>query len=264
MDKVNFDCNNVIVFDYPPGAGGNFVANSLALSDWVVFQHSTFAEMQMDGKFELKYKVHYIHSRIEIQKSYYSTWNDLGMGMPELYGKSILKVDHCKLDEIEDIKKLNFHPVIVRLSNQNQVYFTFRIHDHENPEKAYKLWKNSKSIRFNNSRLFRVIRSYKGKNDDKFQRIWGKVSDVGKFPTSIKQISDLPQDQRNKLFSIFNDKEKNKKTNYSYEWDVNWYFSLEKTLENIKKLYNLFSLPDYNEEEIIKYYYAWIDKLDDK
>ena len=44
-------------------------------------------------------------------------------------------------------------------------------------------------------------------------------------------------------------------------WDTSTYFSLEKTVHGIRSLYRHFSLPDFNEDYIVKYYLAWQERM---
>lgn len=49
----------------------------------------------------------------------------------------------------------------------------------------------------------------------------------------------------------------------SYDWNVNWFLNENDTVLNVKKLYDVLELNDFNEKLIRKMYKAWIYKLDE-
>lgn len=78
---------------------------------------------------------------------------------------------------------------------------------------------------------------------------------------SIKIYQKVPLQKRleleNSLDSNFiceNGYEKFYDTNYGYTWDCRWIFSKKETLENIKKIYFIYQLSDYNEELLSRLY----------
>jgi len=49
-----------------------------------------------------------------------------------------------------------------------------------------------------------------------------------------------------------------KYNNQLYEWDSDWYYSRDRTVSEIEKLYDSFGLSGFNSEVISEFYDAWI------
>ena len=45
-------------------------------------------------------------------------------------------------------------------------------------------------------------------------------------------------------------------------WDTNWFLEYEDTIENLKKLYDIFDLGNLDEKSIKEYYNYWMNKID--
>jgi len=97
-------------------------------------------------------------------------------------------------------------------------------------------WKNSKVIVFKNENKFRLTR--------KIKNFWPerKIENFARRHLAKKVLFDSTK-YDNKL----------------YEWDCDWYFSKDKTISEIEKLYDSFGLSGFNAKMISEFYEVWIE-----
>jgi len=136
------DYDRIIIVCYPMYAGGNFLINSLSLSDQCVLRDAKLAQQQIESGFDVSAKLEYLHSSLESTR-YRKTWNDLGLGCYQLFGFTNSEY----LTEYHEILEKQFNLVISRLIKQKKYLF---IVAHNIPMvNAYrKFWINSRVIFF--------------------------------------------------------------------------------------------------------------------
>jgi hypothetical protein len=228
---INKNYDKVVLVAYEYSSGGNFLINSLSLSDDVCSSFNSIKE-----------KEEYFNKSL----------NDIN-----LYWSDFTICD--KFFTYEDIKN----------NNKEKYFFIFtHIVDKEETKSQInyhlKRLKNCKVIYFVNSHLFvklrRCVHNYKGSyNFSKFKSLDNiKFSDY--FTLSEKDKTAL----KNKYTDV-------KKYSYCdlstkqeiYIWDVNSFLSEEDYLNDIKQFYIGFNLSKFDEKSLRKIYRSWIKKLSD-
>ena len=267
---INFNTDNLIIVCYPRNAGGKFLINSLGLSDCAVFQHAILAQQQIDGGYSQIDKINYLKKEL---REVGTEWNDLNLGCHELF---------CVENNIYTdypsglIKKFTFNQTVETLSNSSFKFFIVA-HQPLVCERYLEVWPNAKVIYFKNCAEFISTRP------SQIQRQWDVIkgpSWPNVAPTNIDEFNSLPEFVKQELdtflysvkfqlYSIFqfqqlaiNDHEKSiSDFSNCIQWDTNNYFSIDSTVKEIEKLYNLLELNNFNEEAIREYYILWANKL---
>ena len=258
---INFDTNNLIIVCYPWNAGGKFLINCLGLSDSAVFQDAELAQKQIDGNFNQLNKFEYIQT--ELSNTQFE-WVDLNLGCFQLFDIDSSLYYHYPENII---KLLITNKVVERVSNSNSKFFIVA-HTPTMCGKILNIWPNAKIIYFKNNTKFikfrnsdwNIIRNSRGDN-------WPDEA-----PTSLSEFNNLSPEIQNEIESKF----KYIKDLYitlqyhedlirdypdAISWDTNNYFSIDQTVHELKKLYNLLDLGTMNEELVREYYTLWINKL---
>lgn len=153
---IDFDSNRLIVPLYPPGAGGKFLINCLALNLQVEFQHRDL--VGSFGSTEEKYQ--FLLERLQNASS---QWDDLGLGCIEL-----VQMNHAsRLDRPIDETKylLNTNKILEQLSDSGR-YFSLVAHTLEDIRYFRSLWPNCRVIVFINNERF--IQSRKRVQDPRY------------------------------------------------------------------------------------------------
>jgi hypothetical protein len=223
--NINFETPNIILVMYPNFAGGKFLINCLGLSDDAVLQNQDFAKKQLIGKFSQQDKINYIFDKLEKHKPNLA-WNDLGLGCRRLFNYNYL--NYASIDSL-DIN--NFNDVVMSLSQGNKKFFHVG-HNFDNLVNFRNIWKNSKIILFKNTPTFRKLR-LGGSKRPNLNSTWD-----------------------NKADSFFVDRDFKK--NMLCTFDNNVYLNEEKTLNEVKKIYDILNLSGFNEQAISEYYRKWI------
>ena len=153
--SINFNCSNmVIVRYYGGGSGGEFLKNCLSLSNNAVMTHHVLAELQLNGKLDYDKKFNFLNYKISSNPL--TVWNDL-----ELHGTNLISIDFKKFGTLtpEEYYKLDFYPILDRLTNKEEKYFFIKIHTYDALDNVLQVFPNAKIINFINEDLFRTIRN---------------------------------------------------------------------------------------------------------
>jgi len=230
--QLNFDYDKVILTKYGSGGGGVFLCACLGLSDDAVFKQKDLAQMQLDGKFPIEKKLKYLllATKRQSEKQIWEDWWLKGgfwnIGLAEYlqYGKEYLSRKST--------------PIVNKCMDNNKFIFQ-TVHDDRILISMLRYWKNSKVIIFKNEQKFSSKRTlgFHGRTLRKFGT-----------PFSSCSITKLQLD-------------KSELNNKSYEWDCDWYFSKDKTISEIEKLYDSFGLSGFNAEMISEFYEAWTNAI---
>jgi hypothetical protein len=228
---INFDYDKLIILKYLTGGGGVFLQACLGLSDDAVFKQKNLTQMQLDGKLPIEKKLKYLLLATK-EQSEKQIWDDWGF-RGGIKGKFwIVKGHDYLLCEKEDISR-KFAPIVGKCIDNNKFMFLTANYDRILIS-MLKYWKNSKVIIFKNEQKFASKRT------------------LGRFDTTLEtglhSMTKLQLDQ-------------SKLNNLSYEWDCDWYYSRDKTVDEIKKLYDSFGLSGFNAEMISEFYEAWINAI---
>jgi hypothetical protein len=236
---VDRNIDNIILVNFFPGSGGNFLINCLSLSDDILnLKYSTITE-----------KYNYISQMYNYINSLKSSWHDVSIA-PEFTRENFYSF---KSKESKYIFHLS-HPFVG--SNINQLF---------------KFWiKTDKVIIFKNSLLFRGLRRFfypNFKNNVEKSSFHRKIKILKKYRIDLTNYYNLPFKIKTELQKKLNDK----KNNYShcrlkdkkqiYFWDVNWFLSEEEFIFNIKILYDALELNGFNQDILILCYQKWINCL---
>ena len=226
---INFDTDRLIILWYPGGAGGKFLINALGLSNSAVLQDNELAIKQVRDLFTPADKLAHLRMQLDLVTTH---WNDLNLGCEQFFNFSN--------DLYLKNQPIDINPNIEFVINNN-LYFFIVAHDARYIREYLKRWPNAKVIIFKNVRDFILSR--------------GNFRFTGIPEPTNQQINQ----------SIINFDFEVKRFNNRNEpiwWDTNWFFSKDDTVSNIKQIYNIFGLNDFNEDYISTYYDLWINKLE--
>jgi hypothetical protein len=232
----NFDYDKVIITKYLIGGGGKFLCACLGLSDDVVLMQKDLAQMQLDGKLPIEKKLKYLLLATK-QQSEKQIWDDWGL----LRFWGVLDFEYSIYSKEYIIDRIN--KVVYNCIDNNKFMF-LTVHEDSFLIPILNYWKNSKVIIFKNEQEFAPKRTL-GKFG--INRMWPPDEEPRcRMPiiTSSCSISKLQLD-RSRI------------DNLSYEWDCDWYYSRDKTVDEIEKLYDSFGLSGFNAEMISEFYEAW-------
>ena len=236
--QLNFDYDKVIILKYLPGGGGKFLSGCLGLSDDVVLMRKDLAQMQLDGKLPIEKKLKYLLLATK-QQSERQIWDDWGLYDDYFWG---VQEEQYTLNDplfpgsgtreyiIGRIKKVVYNCI------DNNKFILTVAHSDGFLMPILNYWKNSKVIVFKNENKFRLTR--------KIKDFWieGKIQNFARRHIDKQVLFDS-----------------NKYDNELYEWDCDWYYSRDKTVSEIEKLYDSFGLSGFNSEVISEFYDAWIE-----
>jgi len=226
---INFDYDKIIITKYSVSGGGKFLHSCLGLSDDAVLNQKDLTQMQLDGKLPIEKKLKYLLLATK-QQSERQIWDD--WGFRGFWGSR----ETCDARE-NDYLLGNTKNIIDRINKviydciDNNKFTFLTVHEDRILISILKYWKNSKVIIF--------------KNEQKFVSKRG-LGNYGTNPSG--SITKLKLDQ-------------SKLNNLSYEWDCDWYYSRDRTVSEIKKLYDSFGLSGFNAEMISEFYEAWINAI---
>ena len=257
---INFNTDKLILIYYPSGAGGKFLKNSLGLSDFSVFQSSTLADDQINGKFSKLDKINYLINELD---NMHDKWNDLNLGCWELAGPAAAGVASLKIMNLNDnIRQyFEFFKVIEDLTNKNY-YFFLGCHDITELAKTANFWPNAKIIEFINYGPFQE--KYRKINDNNYSIVKG--SDWPKKFPSIDEYLNLDKNIQEEIITYYPGFEyfKNNSSQAKrviFQWDTENYMSYDKTLRDFKELCSILKLHDIDFNSFELYYRRWVDKL---
>jgi hypothetical protein len=150
------ECTSIVIVSYPNWAGGKFLINCLALSNYSYFQDIDLVYKQRNNQLPPSEKLSLLENRIDVVEGtnklwpeYISgTWNDLGMGCFQLFNNP---VDPTK-----------FNSLIFDISKESNLFFVVA-HNEHTFRKLINIWKNAKIIHFDKNNKFlnwRLGKSY--------------------------------------------------------------------------------------------------------
>jgi len=254
MSDNDFDSDKRVIINYLPGSGGNFLSNCLYFNDssgcmslpnpWnpsltrssplILEKPSYTLALTLDN---IEEKLNYVISQTKNQ----SIWLDifLFLNVHQQYHKILITKCH-----MQSIKKT--------------LLFTERVHP------------NCKTIiYFKNTKLFRYLREYKDYILGINRKLNKNLDSNDSTNLTILQFIKKSQEKKKKIIDLCNDETQlysfcniDSKITF-YMWDTNWFFSEGDTIDHIRELYELLSLPGFNDDAISKYYNAWIETMSD-
>jgi len=226
--KINANSDKIIFVFYGSGSGGNFLMNSLYLSDDIIING-------MDKQEKILLWTKYLTEEIDPTNP---VWYDFSF----IY----------EMKDLHEDKTLCF----------------IRVHLTEQLSFLIKYCKNIKIIQFTNQRLFQSIRNCvlpkEYTNGIQYKNLVLPVN-FRQFMNLDEKNKNLLIEKFNKISHV-NDNPlelyfRGKNLNH-YSWDVNWYLSEQDTLNNIEILYNKFGLTGFDRNLISEFYNIWIDRMD--
>lgn len=152
--KLPDDYDKVLIVCYPPGAGGNFLMNCLALADDGVFLDAKLARQQLDGQFDLHAKQQYLSRKLN-EAAARRCWSDLDLGNEQFFGVS--RNDMYFLFPEILAHRLN---VTVEMVIKAGKKFFISEESMAGVDRIKKLWPNAGLIVFVNFRKFVIQRKY--------------------------------------------------------------------------------------------------------
>jgi len=232
---TNFNTDKLIIFYYLPGSGGKFLINTLGLSSKSFFQDDALVNKQLNGKFNKNEKLNLLLERLNLTSE---SWTDLNMGCEQLFGSGLgyygLKHTATINDNVRNL--FCFNKEIELLSKLNK-YFFLVSSSFKRLEKNLKFWPNAKVIELVNPENF--VKTYRPVYlNEYYYQVRG---------------NDWPEHYPSHLTNI--------KNRIIYKWDVNNYFSFDKTFSELSKLLELLDINDVDENSVNLYYNKWIDKI---
>lgn len=231
--KLNFSTNKLITFCYPPGAGGKFLMNCLALSRHAVFQDQSlvYKEFYLENKHkEIFYNFKFASAMKSLPvKSELKNWMYYEYDI-DLFNWEASDSWHKKLTNNSVSNEVKI------LSNHNKNFFLVA-HDVEKLKKIINYFPNTKILLIKNFLDFMLLC-----NTLKFSppmprkgKIWWKNYGYKEFINSF--------------------------SNYKIDYTVNYeyIFDEEKFLYQIENLYNQLGYDDFNKNMVTKFYRAYIE-----
>ena len=268
---------------YPGGAGGNFLINCLSLSDDCVFLDARLARFQLEGKFTVADKIHYLKTKLE-ESRINGVWNDLRLGNENFFG-----VDSFDwLIRFPTILNFKLDPIVKHTINHNKNFFLI-LHDIVNLERIKNFWPNSKIIIFSNYRNFlhKRYNTESVRDPKKLVEYWNNVRDdswPANPPQNKKEFANLPKLCQDELIDKF-DFEISRWFDYSIEFDMLWsneileakkkynqdvvvwnvdqsYKDSQTLITNLDFLFDFLNLPVVDSFIIDDYFYDWKNTLE--
>lgn len=272
-NQINFDTDRMIIFYYPPYAGGKFLINSLGLSNSVVFQDEWLAKDQIKRNFTPADKIKFLEKRFDEVNH---KWKDLGLGCGQLF--ALNHTDYHNYTP-ETASTMPFSPIIKQLIEKNW-YFCTVAHGDVELYTYLKFWQNAKIIVFKNFNKFlkdRISQIYwnKIKSDSWPSTPPEAIDELRTYLdyniNNMKNINDTQFFQMiifEKIQIEFQNRYINKLVNlnhknFIFRWDTSCFESADATIAQIKGLYQQLGLTDFNAEHINWYYQTWINKLNE-
>jgi hypothetical protein len=288
---LNFNTDNLIIICYPDYAGGNFVMNSLGLSDFATFALPSLVDQQLAGKFGSLDKLNYLTGKV-MSESTTGGWSDMhlsaGMLANSIFG--MLSHTHSMAGPMGMVPKEVLPTFLFSntLANvvDNKLKFFLGVHHPMQVSYALGIWPNAKIIVFDNYRPFLKFRRRHRSHEAILQPHWNDIrgdSWPTVAPANLEEFEELAENIKQEIVTDFSDfyrilvavdawrirffenydQEINQYRNNpnAVIWDTDNYFSEEKTLTGMKDLYRHFNLPDFNHQAVSTYYQSWFNKI---
>ena len=229
----DYNSDKKVIIIYSGGSGGNFLRNCLYFNDssCCCFFYVPYYDMLVSTLDNIEEKLNYIISETEDQ----SVWKDPRLEL------------NCKLQD---------HKISITTCHDNSLKKTLL--------DGLQIYPNCKTIiYYKNTSFFKYLREYKNYS------CWSDSPYGTICKQTILQFIKKSEETKIKLINLFVDEDQVYSHCYidskitCYVWDTNWYFSERDTIDHIKELYELLSLPGFKENAISKYYNAWIKTVSD-
>jgi hypothetical protein len=220
---------------FPQLGGANFLSACLSLSDDVVFAQTKLAEMQLNDNLSIEKKWKYLQFVIK-KDIFNNSWSDCGISEQNFYG--IHDNDYYDMSE-EDILNFNY-PKIVSECISNNKFIIATEHYDLYAQKILNCWKNCKLIKFVNYKSF--IKN----------RIQNKNMSVFVTPFRVEYNKKVKSLNLKSIEGLYNN---------AYKWDCDWYFSKDKTIYEIEKLYDFLAISEFNAKIVSDFYDLWVNVI---
>jgi len=139
LTPEQFATDRIIIVNYPGGAGGKFLSNSIALSQQAVLQHQNLTALTPEQKLD------WLCNGYESMNT--PIWRDLNLGCVQLFGNTRSTID--LKSRVSKSTSWQYSNAIPELIKQNKYFFVVA---HNSNQLAWLLqtWTNAKIIRFVN------------------------------------------------------------------------------------------------------------------
>ena len=277
LTPEQFATDRIIIVNFPPGAGGKFLTNSIALSHQAVLQHHALTKFTPDKKLD------WLCARYRSMNTL--IWQDLDLGCIQLFGNTRSTMDlESRVSESTSWQYSNAIPELIK---QNKYFFVVA---HNSNQLAWLLqtWTNAKIIRFVNYldfvKKFRpsyipiVTRFGVGKKLKKHISAWWQdhrcdswpvepplTLDAYRLPEYQKIVSDIdPINQFivNLTIQQQYDLTGNVTDHWTIDWDASCYLNQELYLQQLEILYNKLGLADFDASGAKQLYAVWVEALE--
>jgi hypothetical protein len=277
LTPEQFDTDRIIILNFIVGAGGKFLANSIALSRQAVLSH------QQLTTFTSEQKLDWLCNGYDSMSS--TIWQDLDLGCIQLFGNTHNLISYK--DKISESTKWQYNNIIPKLIKQ-QKYFFVVAHNSNRLVWLTQIWPNAKIIRFVNYVDF--MKKYRPYD-------LSIVSQGGPSLSLKKHIADWWQDHRNESWpalppltlddyqlpeyqKIAADIEPINQfivnltiqpqydltgtvlDHWSTDWDAACYLDQELYLQQLEILYNKIGLVDFDANNVKQLYARWTKALE--
>lgn len=251
---VDYNSNaKIVIAHYPRYAGGKVLLNCLGLS-------KRFALQNYHAPIVAEDKFNYLKKKID-EYDANTTWKDLELGCQSLFGDDFeqwLNGEFKNLNpQAHDVLSKDYYlPIISNtensLSNLKKIFPNNVVISFFNCEKLVLSRKGGESI---NDSYIRIRNKLRRKN-------WPE-----RCPTSLQDFSiDLLNEMQyyfpelyKKISLLSNDSF----TTGDIKWNVEWFNDIDKTVNEIKNIYNTLGLDDFNFERVKYFFSQWKIKVYD-
>lgn len=264
---INHDTRSAVIAYYPPGAGGKFLINCLALSRGAVMQHSWLAQQQLAGRIDPEFKLRLLLRRLDRCQHQTRRWTDLDLGDVQLYRTTQYFSEPAR-----------FHPVMYELSHGVLLFFSVA-HSLAVLQGLIDIWRQARVIQFQDTEDF-VAWIRPGQPQDTvrehtpLQRAWNRLRGADwpeSPPQNMQQYLALPdwllREDRDVHQSWIHRTVQSQEHVMQYlqqqrlTWNCSWFRDSDATAHNIAQLYESLGLDDFDPDSVVCYHRAWIDCL---
>lgn len=184
--SVDFESNRLICVHYPPGAGGKFLMNCLALTNDVEFQHKDLLNHFTDST----QRYNFLLNKLENASG---QWNDLNLGCIEMF----YVAPYYTMDATSARQILGNESVLLKLSESDRYWCMVAHQDIDIDDLYRKVWPNCRIIRFINYKEFLISRNctYKDLSDKSYpgEYLWDvsvAYSSESNFSYQLNKLCD--------------------------------------------------------------------------
>jgi len=273
---INYNSDKIICVLYPEYMGGNFIINTLGLSQSATLPHQDLAREQLDGTVTSEDKIQFL---LDSMANMQTRWNDLQINPSmHFFGHHQLLYPDCSR---EVLAKMPYNTTIKRLSQENTHYFCYNVHSSREAQRFLEIWPNARIIVINEFQKFLEWRgSFISTN---LRKTWNNIRGEAWPKTYPRSLVDLDADILNELQTSFKEELYLflQSSEFEKAWAVEWiekvndfisdkdvivwnsdnFFSAEKTCDGINNIYLQLGLKDFNRDYVFDYYTSWINKV---